>query len=175
MGDFLGILLGVFLGVLLDGPALSAASTPLPPRYSLEELDSAAGFLLRAADADSPGKYCGIDGARARTLLRALHPRVDQSAESWIQGVRARPDGGRQVVRDRLRDCERGCHCGAYATALDRAGHLSPAEQDAIRRLNAKAARISQARLGHCALRASQWFCDGPLMRDLEAKAAGSY
>lgn len=178
----------LFLPILLlfgtEAAGGGGAMTPAPlsepqilRKYSLEELDAASGFLLRASDADDSRKFCGLDGRKARALLQAIHPVIDRKSDLRIEGGGGGGgrSGGGLISRTQVRQCERECHCGIYASVLERARHLSPEDQRALRVLEEKAKDSSPSRLKECVSRAKEWFCGGPLMRYLQGSAARDY
>lgn len=144
-------------------------------RYSLDDLDAAAGFLVEAVDSDNPRENCGFTSEKARKYLQAIHPLIDRKTDLWIEAARKRRSEGSLISKAELQSCQKECHCGIYASVLERAGHLSSRDQSAMLILTEKAKGTSPRILNGCALRAKRRFCGGPLMRYLEGEVARNY
>jgi hypothetical protein len=132
-----------------------AASLPPSPSLSLEALDSAANLLMLGSDGALAS--CHLKPKRARKLLNRLHPLIDEKMTGW------RLDDHRERL---LESCSVDCHCGVYASALEKR-----VVADDLALLNAlydKAKGASRADLRKCALRTRKWFCRSRLRAELE-------
>lgn len=135
---------------------------------SLEKLDSAANFLVGAADRDQPGSFCGISAEEARTLLRAIHPRIDKGMRPYT-----RKRSGSYGNPAWAKDCSASCHCGLYASILDQVGdaRLSVADRNLRDRLFQQSKDANESGNEACFKKTRAWFCRSDLLKELKKSA----
>lgn len=133
--------------------------------YSLQQLDSAANLLVRAAD-QSQGRpkalYCRISSNEAHQLLQALHALMDQKINQLLNSTSLFHPVSRQGW---LKNCRRTCHCGLYASILEKIeeSRLTSIDQKALTFFQDQALKISPSEMNTC-IQKALWFCRSSLL-----------
>ncbi len=170
-GAFLWIVLPA--AVFAGGKGASAkGSAPLSEgsvlrSHSLEQLDSAANLLMRAADGKSA--CAGVSSDEAKVLILPLRALLDQKTESYLSSHRK----GRVSSPAWPKNCARDCHCGLYSSLLEKAGdvRLTADDRVVLKSVSSRAESVSAAELDACGSRAAKSFCSGKLLQYLRQEA----
>lgn len=138
-------------------------------KYTLEQLDSAAHLLVAATDQDldkTQDLYCQISAKQAHSLLLPLHAWMDDKIDHYLHQARHLNS---YAKRNWIKNCRRSCHCGLYASILEKIddARLSSKDRKALIQLQTQAAIISSSELNRCIQRAN-WFCKSELLNYLK-------
>ncbi len=137
----------------------STASVEVGP---LEKVDSAVNILRSISDEvaghQALSKACSISPEQARELLIAAHPIWDEQVDDQARRLRSAQKDPQTVaaILYPWRDCEKTCHCSAYATVIERSGLVEEGGPDVRRiyeEIEAAATRMSQKQVLDCAIR----------------------
>ncbi len=134
---------------------------------SLEDLDSAANFLMQVADeklVGDPG--CKLTSAEAFKLLNSLHAKIDAKKSLFLAARKKE-----KAISDTswAKNCEAQCNCGLYASTLEMLGfeQLGEADQKAYRQLSNLAMNQTSESLLACA-KSRKNFCSSALLKQLK-------
>lgn len=133
--------------------------------YSLEQLDSAANLLVGAADQETQARnvlYCKISSAEALRLLQPLHALMDQKIDLFLK----KTSRLNQISKPNwMRNCRKTCHCGLYASILEKGEELrlAPLDQKALSYFQNQALQASTSEINTC-IRKAVWFCRSSLL-----------
>jgi hypothetical protein len=170
----------VLLLLVLVQSSLALAAPPSAAKIltlqKLEDLDSAANLLLAIADERiAAKKICHLDSATAANMMNPLHSRVDEQTAVYLrEQKKAKVD----LSSDNwLKDCDKNCHCGLYASILEAVGFekLNAHDKKNYRTLSHLAVNSTKPAQTACAKKAAASGLDKcVLFNDLKAAAPGS-